>query len=297
MRATRSSDSVSGSVAITIAARFGPASSRGPCRNCADSSASAGKPTASFRVRAAISAAARAGPRPSTTTSSRGPSHARRSSPSASFARSRSIEAAARSASPDSASHAALGCRPLAGPSRSRRARRAPPPNVAVDGPVSSPARVSSTRSAVRARVLSVPFVTATIEGASSRSPKRLREMDDLRALARLAHRDHRRRRAEDPRAEVEELRGPEHHGRETGLGEVGGERVAGGVGAAHPREDHGAVRDEAGQRSGACSRWSRRPAAARRSASGCPAISAEKGSGKFPNDFTAAVYDAVPWV
>ena len=74
-----SSASVSGSVAITIAASVGPASSTGPWRNCAASSASAGRPTASLSVRAAISAAARAGPRPRTTISSRGPSHARRS--------------------------------------------------------------------------------------------------------------------------------------------------------------------------------------------------------------------------
>jgi len=47
----------------------------------------------------------------------------------------------------------------------------------------------------------------------------------------------------------MEELRGSEHHGRDTGFGEVGRERVARGVGAAHAREDHGAVREEAGQR------------------------------------------------
>ena len=46
----------------------------------------------------------------------------------------------------------------------------------------------------------------------------------------------------------MEELRGPEHDGRETGLGKVGSERVAGGIGAAHPGEDHGAVREGAGQ-------------------------------------------------
>ena len=54
-------------------------------------------------------------------------------------------------------------------------------------------------------------------------------------------------------------------------------------------------VRRPASDRS--VSSWSVRPAAARRSASGCPAISAEKESGNFPNDFTAAVYDAEPWV
>ena len=47
----------------------------------------------------------------------------------------------------------------------------------------------------------------------------------------------------------MEELRGSEHHGRDTDIGEFGGERVARGVGAAHAREDHGAVRGEAGQR------------------------------------------------
>ena len=46
----------------------------------------------------------------------------------------------------------------------------------------------------------------------------------------------------------MEELRGPEHHGRQTGFGEFGGERVARGVGAAHPGEDHGATREEAAQ-------------------------------------------------
>ena len=55
---------VSGSVAMTMAARSGPASSSGPCRNCAVWSDSVGSPTASFSVSAPISAAARAGPRP-----------------------------------------------------------------------------------------------------------------------------------------------------------------------------------------------------------------------------------------
>ena len=47
----------------------------------------------------------------------------------------------------------------------------------------------------------------------------------------------------------MEELSRPEHHGGETRLGQVGGERVARRVRAAHPREDHGVVRDEAAQR------------------------------------------------
>ena len=50
----------------------------------------------------------------------------------------------------------------------------------------------------------------------------------------------------------MEELRGPEHHGRESGFGEVGSEWVARRVRTAHPREDHRVARDEAGDRSDA---------------------------------------------
>ena len=69
--------------------------------------------------------------------------------------------------------------------------------------------------------------------------------------------------------------------------GEVGHGRVAGVVRAPHPGEDAmGRVRRATSPsrcRAGSCSAT---PSAARRSASGCPAISAMNGSGKFPNDF-----------
>ena len=144
----RSSSRVSGSVAITMAASPGPASSSGPWRNCAVWRDSTGMPTASFRVRAPISAAARARTRAEDHQSSRGRrarSRARR--PACPVASRSSIAAAASSASVRNAFGDLVGATP------GDRSADAPittsaAANVIVDGPVSSPARVSSVMSA-----------------------------------------------------------------------------------------------------------------------------------------------------
>ena len=90
----------------------------------------------------------------------------------------------------------------------------------------------------------------------------------------------------------MQQLGGVDHDRRDALAGERRHGGVAGVVGAPHAREHERAAR--VGQATA-----SRRlpamqgPPAARRSASGCPEISAMNGSGKFPNDFTTGVYDA----
>ena len=131
--------------------------------------------------------------------------------------------------------------------------------------------------------------------GTAAATSQQLREVDDLGALARLAHGDHRRRGIEDPGPEVHELRGAEHERRATPARELSDERIARGVGATHPGDDHRVGPREPGD-APECLPLVPEAVAARRSASGCPR-SRRRGQEKFPNDFTAAVYDAVPWV
>ena len=167
------------------------------------------------------------------------------------LARRRSIDTAARSALRDIAPHAASTVAPRTTfpiPAR----MTSPPANVSVDGPVSSPARVSRTTSAIRREGLSIPFVTATSEGPPSRarivaarctisalSPDWLTTITGVDG-SRIPVRKWRSSAA------------PIITAVRSGLGEVGRERVARRVRTAHPREDHRVARDEAGHRSDA---------------------------------------------
>ena len=164
----RSRSRVSGSVAMTMAASPGPASSSGPWRNwavCSDSTGDAHRLL--DRERAHLGGGARrataqdhrgrAGPEPGHQVVGQ-----RRGRPAAapSPAPRARIRAAARRRPPR------RGCRRRPGPRRPRR--RAIAANVIVEGPVSSPARVSMPGPASAHSEFAVPFVTATSAGGSA---------------------------------------------------------------------------------------------------------------------------------
>ena len=269
----------------------GPASSSGPWRNCAACSDSTGMPTASFSVRAPISAAARAPPAPRITRrrAAAVPGHEVGRPASASASRSldrrrgrlrvglRTVRRPRRRARPRS-------------PARTRRSR--PAPRRTSSSTARSPRRPGSSRrrSATRASVLSGSFVTATTRRASPRAAQRSATPHRLGALARLAdERPARRPRAASAAGSAAARRRRASTRRDARRGERRHGRVARVVGAPHAREDEGAA--PGGAAASARGRRAVRPGrpAARRSASGWPAISAMNGSGKFPNDFTGA--------
>ena len=172
-------------------------------------------------------------------------------------------------------------------PARSSTARAAA--KVMVEGPYSSPARVSSAMSAAAASVLAEPLVTAA-HGRAALAGQPLDQADQLGALARLADADQQRVRLQQRgrrKCSSSAVSSIEH---ETPLpAERGDGRIAGVVGAAHAGEQDRAGRPRrprAAARSWSACSASPRPA--RRSASGWPAISATNLSGNFPNDFTS---------
>ena len=150
-----------GSVANTMAASEGPASSSGPCRNWAVCRDSAGNLAASLSVSAPISAAARAVPRPSSASVGRSPSHC-------------STIDANTSVCSSSPSSAVAPCSISAAERPQTAASMASDPaNVMVDGPYSSPARVSRATVAASASVFRPPLVIETSSGGEGRAVRR----------------------------------------------------------------------------------------------------------------------------
>ena len=240
----RSSARVAAAVENTIAAIAGPASSSGPCRNCAAWSDSAGKRAASFSVSAPISAAARApaarekrqhgavvqpvGQRLGGGVGAR---------PAAARHRRRAASAPSCDSAPSALATASI--------------RTSVAANVIVDGPCSSPARVSRWTSARAASGLSAPFVTATTvgRGVRSASASATRTVSALRPDW-LTHTTS-VVGGDGGEAEVEELGGVEHRGGDAGRPERGHRRVAGVVGAPHAGEDDVAPGAHRRQRTG----------------------------------------------
>ena len=163
------------------------------------------------------------------------------------------------------------------------------PANVIVDGPYSSPARVS------RATVRGLGQRVAAAVGDRDQQRRRgeggeaLGQPHQLGALARLADGDHDSVGRDSGQTEVEELSGVDHRDRRAASRELGHGGVTGVVAAAHPREDDARRRGHCVVQAVEPRACADRPPAARRIASGWPAISAINLSGNFPNDFATS--------
>ena len=230
---------VSGSVAMTIAASAGPASSRGPWRNWAVWRDSIGIPTASFSVSAPISAAARAGPRPRMTELVRSPSQVASSS--------------ARSGVGEQALERAGGRAGRSIDLDDRRRRRLAPQHPAHSrqhdeggrerhgrGPdLLSRSRVEDDVGQSGERVAR-PVGDRDDERRAVGPREPLDQADDLGALTRLAHRDEQPGAWEQVPAEVQQLGRVDVQGRHARGRERRHRRVAGVVRAPHPGEDDG---------------------------------------------------------
>ena len=190
--------------------------------------------------------------------------------------------------------------RPAAAPCRRAAARRRPP--VAGDrrrarpgrprrsssrAPPRRPRRVSSAMSAAAASVLPSPLVTATSSGRGRSRGQRLGQPHQLGALARLADAITRARAGAAGSRKWSSSAASTIERPDAATGERGDGGVAGVVGAAHPGEDDRRRHPRRSAQTAASSVPARTsPVAARRMASGWPAISARNLSGNFPNDF-----------
>ncbi len=202
-------------------------------------------PTASLIVRAPISAAARAGPRPRITSVRAIPEPGRERVGELCVAQ-RSLDRCGREigAAAEPVNHRDRRCtRDHASDRRHRDqrprerhgggARLGPDPGV--EGDVGHPAqRVHVT---VRDGDHDGRGCGVAVDG--------LQRPDHLRALTGLAHGDQQRGRPDHAGPEVEQFGGVQHHGGDARPSELGDGRVAGVVGAAHPGEHHGSVRGE----------------------------------------------------
>ena len=113
--------------------------------------------------------------------------------------------------------------------------------NVMVEGPTSSPARVSSAISASSATGLSRPFVTLTNVGGAADVAHGAGDPHEFARATGLADGDKDGPGREHAHAEMQQLRGIDVERRDPRGGEVGHGRVAGEVRAPHPGEDvHG---------------------------------------------------------
>ena len=252
------------SVAMTMAAspaRPARAARAGTARSGATRPAI---PTASFSVSAPISAAARAPPRPRITVAARPPCHAASRSGRSSPSRA-SIPAAAASAAGDEVA------RPAGPPRRARSSAQ----DRDRGGERHRGGAVLRPRPGVEHGVgeLGERAALAVRHGDDERRlaplAERPRHGDGLGALARLAHQHQDVVPAQDRQPEVQQLGRVQHRRGDPAAGELGHGRVAGVVGAPHPRERRAARGAPVRRRRRSTCPSSAAPAAARRRASG----------------------------